>query len=56
MDKKEKATLNPKNKDDKCFQYAATVALYFGEIRWKPKRISNITLFINKFNCDGIKY
>ena len=25
--KKKKPTINPKNTDDKCFQYAATVAL-----------------------------
>ena len=25
--KKKKATINPKSEDDKCFQYAATVAL-----------------------------
>ena len=30
--KKKKATINPKIKD-KCFQYAATVALYHGEIK-----------------------
>ena len=31
--KKEKATINPKNKDDKFFQYAATVELNYGEIK-----------------------
>ena len=30
--KKKKATINPKNTDDKCFQYAVTVALNYGEI------------------------
>ena len=29
--KKEKATVNPKNIDDKCFQYAGTVALNYEE-------------------------
>ena len=27
--KKETPTINPKNADDKCFQYAATVALNY---------------------------
>ena len=27
--KKKKAIINPKNEDDKCFQYAATVALNY---------------------------
>ena len=28
----EKATINPKNKDDKCFQYAAAVTLNYKQI------------------------
>ena len=34
--KKKKATINPKNADDKCFQYAATAALNYEEIKWNP--------------------
>ena len=34
--KKKKATKSPKNKDDKCFQYSATVALNYQEIKWNP--------------------
>ena len=30
--KKKKATINPKNKNDKCFQYAVTVALNYREL------------------------
>ena len=45
--KAKKTTINPKNKDDKCFRYAATVTLNYGEIRWNPERISNIKLLIN---------
>ena len=30
--KKKKATINSKNTDDKCFRYAATVALNYEEI------------------------
>ena len=33
LNKKEKATINPKNKDDKYFQYAVTAALSYGEIK-----------------------
>ena len=52
--KKKKATINPKNRDNKCFQYAATVALNYGEIKRIPERISNIKPFINKYNWDKI--
>ena len=53
--KKKKATMNPKNKDDKCFQYATTTALNFEEIKKDPQRVSNIKPFMNKYNCDGIE-
>ena len=49
-------TINPENYDGKCFQYAATVALNCEEIGKHPERVSNIKPFINKHNCDGIKY
>ena len=39
--KKEKASINSKNADDKCFQYAVTVALNHEEIESHPKRVSN---------------
>ena len=34
--KNKKATINPKNKDDKCFQYTLTVALNFEKIKKDP--------------------
>ena len=54
--KKKKATINPKNTDDKCFQYVVTVALNYEEIKWNSERVSNIKLFINKYNWKGINY
>ena len=36
-----KATINPKNTDDKCFQYPATAALNYREIKWDPERVLN---------------
>ena len=51
--KNKKATINPKNGDDKCFQYAATVELNSEEIELYPERVSNIKLFINKYNWEG---
>ena len=48
--------MNPKNTDGRCFQYAATVALNYEEIRWNPERVPNIKLFRNKYNWKGINY
>ena len=48
--KKKKATINPKNDDDKCSQYAVTVVLNYGKIELHLERISNIKQFINKYN------
>ena len=54
--KKEKATTNPKNKDDKCFKYVVTVALNYEETKSHPERVSNIKPFINKYNCKGLNH
>ena len=48
--KKKKGTINSKNTDDKCFQYAATVALNYEEIESNPERVLSIKPFINKCN------
>ena len=53
--KNKKFTINPKNKDNKCFKYA-TVALNYKEIKYIPERVSNIKPFINKCNWKGINY
>ena len=49
-----KATINPKNNDDKCFQYALTVALNYEQIKDHPERISKIKPFIDKYNRKEI--
>ena len=54
--KKKKTTVNQKNTDDKCAQYAITIALNYGEIRWNPERVLNIKPFINKYNSKEISY
>ena len=45
--KNKKATINPKNNDEKCFQYALTAALNYEQIKNNPERISKIKPFIN---------
>ena len=37
--KNKKATIIPKNNDDKCFQYALTAALNYEQIKKNPQRI-----------------
>ena len=44
-----RATINLKNNDDNCFQYAITVALDYDKIENHPERISNIEPFINQY-------
>ena len=36
--------------------YAATVALNYEKIKRNPERVSDIKLFINKYNWKGITY
>ena len=48
--KNKKATINPKNNDKNCFQYALTVAYNCQNIKKYPQRISKIQPFINQYN------
>ena len=47
---------NPKNNDDKCFQYALTVALNYKKIKKDPQRISKIKPFIDQYNWKDIDF
>ena len=49
-----KATINPKNNDDKCFQYALTVALNYEKIKKDPQRVSKIKPLIDQYNWKDI--
>ena len=54
--KDKKSTINPKNNDEKCFQYAATLALNLDKIKKDPQRISKIKSFIDQYNCKDIDF
>ena len=54
--KKKKATIRPKNTDNKCFQYAATAASNCEEIESYPERVSSIEPLINRYNWEGLNY
>ena len=54
--KNKKSTINPKNNDDKCFQYAVTLALNLNSIDNHPERKSKIKPFINKYNWKDIDF
>ena len=51
-----RATINPKNEDNKCFQYSITVALKHQNIKNHPERISNIKPFTDHFNWESIDF
>ena len=54
--KDKKSTINPKNNDLKCFQYAATLALNFDNINNHPEKISKIRPFIDQYNWKDIDF
>ena len=54
--KDKKSTINPKNNNDKCFLYAATLALNLDNIDNHPERISKIKPFINQYNWKDIDF
>ena len=54
--KNKKATINPQNKDDRCFQYAVTIALNYDRIENHPERLNNIKPFINQYEWTDINF
>ena len=50
--KDKKCTVNQKNNDNKCFQYAKTLALNFNKIDKHPQRISRIKPFIENYKLE----
>ena len=54
--KNKKSTINPKNNDHKCFQYAVTLALNLDNIDNHPERISKIRPFIDQYNWKNIDF
>ena len=52
--KDKKSTINPKNNDYKCFQYAIIVALNHDKINKHPQRVSKIKRFIDQYNWNDI--
>ena len=54
--KNKKTTINPKNKDHKCFQYAFTVALNYKNIKKNPQKISKIKPFLDQYNWKEISF
>ena len=51
-----RATINQKNKDNKCFQFSITVVLNRQNIKTHPEIISNIKHFIDQYNWEGIDF
>ena len=54
--KNKKSTINPKNNDYKCFQYAITLALNLNKINNHLERISKIKHFIEEYNWKNIDF
>ena len=54
--KDKKSIINPKINDNKCFQYAVTLALNLDKIKKNPQRVSKIKPFIKKYNWEDIDF
>ena len=53
---KNKATINPQNKNNCCFQYALVAALNHDKINNLPEIVSNLRRYINCYNWQGIYF
>ena len=54
--KDKKCCINPKNNGNKCFQYAATLALNINSINKHHQRMSKIKPFIDNYNWNDINF
>ena len=54
--KDKKSIINPKNNDNKCFQYAVTLALNLDKIKKNAHRVSKFKPFIEKYNWEDIDF
>ena len=54
--KDKKSTVNQKNNDYKCFQYATTLALNFDRVTNHPERVVKVKSFIDKYNWNYINF
>ena len=54
--KDKKSTINPKDNDEKCFQYAVTLALNLDKIKKDPQRVSKMKPFIEKYHWEDIDF
>ena len=54
--KNKKGTIIPKTNDDRCIQYAVSVALNHQNIKNNTERIARIKLFINQYNWKEINF
>ena len=54
--KDQKCMINQKNTDNKCFQYATTLALNFNNSDKHHQRISKIKPFIDNYNWNDINF
>ena len=54
--KDKKSTVNQKNNDNKCFQYATTLALNFNKVNKDPQRMSKIKPFIENYNWNDTNF
>ena len=50
------ATINCQNNDDKCFQYAITIALNYDEIEKYHQRVNKVKPFIDQYNWKDINF
>ena len=54
--KNKKAVINPQNKDEECFKWAAIAAIHHEEIKNNPERISLLRPYENQYNWEGLEF
>ena len=54
--KSKKPVINPQNKNEECFKWAAIVVLHDEEIKHHPERISLLRPYEKQYNWKGLEF
>ena len=53
---KKEAIINPQNDSEECFKWAATTVLDMKNIKFYPERVSNLSKFVDNYDCSGLMF
>ena len=53
---KKKVIINPKNTDERCFEWSDTAGLHYMDIKSNPECISNLRKYVDNYDWSGLEF